>query len=158
MSNFSRRKQLDVPDGDYRVIAAIQGLPERTYALRVKDGLPSLFFPSSIPNSLSPYHLLELQSESILPVLSGDGNPLFRVTVVLPNPHPFLGMDGPKWANFEALYIALNAADTDQVALKRGKHLLFASKGRVKWSAALNFLMDYFFLVIGKKWLEAQTE
>lgn len=148
MSVFTRRKKLDVPDGEYRVIANIQGQPEQSYALRVEDGLPNLLFPVLIPNSLSTYHLLELKSKSLVQIHTGDAIPLFRLTEKLADPYPFIGANRSTGVNYEALYIALNSADTDQAVLKYGKHLLFATKGRFTWREPLNFLMDYFHLVI----------
>lgn len=158
MSVFNRRKRLSVPDGEYPAIATIQGQPERTYALRVKDGFPSLVFPILISNSPTTYHLIEVRSENIVKISNGDEGPLFGIAEVLPDPHPFIGIDKSKSADYGNLYIALNVADTDQAALVRGEHVLFATKGRVSWRGSLNFLMDYLHFVLGQQWLENQTE
>jgi hypothetical protein len=158
MSAFNRRERLNAQDGEYGVVAAFHGHSEKTYRLRIEKGLPSLLFPGLLVGAQSTYHVLELQSEWISPCSTGDENTLFRVTQELPDPYTILGVGGSFDVNYDTLYIALNAADTDQAVLKYGKHLLFATKGRVSWREPLNFLLDYFHLVIGREWLEAQTE
>ncbi len=157
MSAFNRPEKLDVPDGHYCIFATFQGLPEKIYPLRVENGLPSILFTVSNPNSQPTYRIVPVRSEWIVQVPTGKTTYSFKITSVLASPY-LMDISKPTGVNFEALYIALNMADTNQAILRYGEHILFASKGRATWISPLNFLMDYFHLVMGKEWLDAQTE
>lgn len=151
---MQRPNQLKSPDGRYRVKAKIDGIPERIYPLIIENGVPILEFPVVGERGAVSSVSIEIRPDDLQV-----GETMFEYIIKeeLSNPYFVWGRSAKQPLDLGNLYIALNAADPRQAALKRGKHILFATNGANAWENSINLLKDFFFLVIGRDWLNGES-
>lgn len=153
-----RNNKIPIPDGIYSIEVKFNGYSKRFYNLHVMVGVPNLIFPLDAVSPNGSFRSILLDSKTIKIDRDKRDNVKLSIAQELPNPNVISSEISVPGVDIGKLFVALNSENLEQAVMKKGRHFLFSTKGRKAWSEPLNLLLDYFYLVIDREWMDQQCE